>query len=106
MGQRHFSNASADTIKWRLHRKSDSYNVHLCDTVDIAQTHNSFVTCTDPDASNLTTASHGPDLDLGFKNKISHLSSHVPVVGMPRLFYKQPVLIVSACLLLCQSHSG
>ena len=80
--------------------------MHLCDTVAIAQTHNLFVACTDPDASNLTTASHGPDLDLGFKNKISHLSPHLPVVGLSRLFYKQPVLIVSACLLPCQSHCG
>ena len=71
----HSSNASADTIKWRLRWKSDSYRMYLRDTAAIAQTHNLCVAYTDPDAANFTTAVHGPDLHLDLKRGFASFSS-------------------------------
>ena len=69
------SNASADTIKWRLRWKSDSYRMYLRDTAAIAQTHNLCVAYTDPDAVDLTTAVHGSDLHLDLNRGFSSFSS-------------------------------
>ena len=71
----HSSNASADTIEWRLRWKSDLYHMYLRDTAAIAQTHNLYVAYTDPDAASLTTTVHGPDLHLDLKRGFSSFSS-------------------------------
>ena len=69
------SNASADTIKWRLRWKSDSYRMYLRDTAAIAQTNNLCVAYTVLDAANLTAAVHGSDLHLDLKRGFSSFSS-------------------------------
>ena len=71
----HYSNASAETIKWRLCWKSDSYCMYLWDTAAIAQTHNLCVTYTNPDAANLTTAVHRPYLHLDLNQSFLSFSS-------------------------------
>ena len=99
----HSSNASADTIKWRLCWKSDSYRMYLRDTAAIAKTHNLCVAYTDPDAANLSTGVHGSDLHLDLERGFSSFSSApssgpakavlwTPTLESPRILYERKVI--------------